>query len=438
MVRRISGKIIFVMVLMLLVVSSDSNAQHKKKSRAKKGKATRSKTTGTVQTRQNELKKIQSAIIQTRKQVKQLSTKEASTQKTLSLYQKQSSQISQHVTILGEEIHSLQDSINSMVAKQTDLEKRLKNLQDTYGKISREIHKHRAETENTGSPIAGNSSAPGEESKIYLKHLTSEMTKTAKSIRLLQDSISRQKNATAQTTQNRENLLHLKENQQEELGATISARKKELRKIRANKVQLQQELANKERAAREVKQMVSRLIEQAARREKERQRARIARKESEKNSNKNQKSSSSKYNNASNNDEPVQSNFAGKFHWPVNNSHKILRGFGQYRNSLSNSIMDNPGIDIQASEGSSASAAASGTVSLVHWLPGYSSLVIIDHGNNYRTVYANLSSTQVRQGQEIKQGEILGKTGESVDGEFLHFEVWRGRQRVNPVGYLGR
>jgi len=265
------------------------------------------------------------------------------------------------------------------------------------------------------------------------------MVSTANSIRKLQDSISRQKNATAQTTQNRENLLRLKETQQEELGATISSRKKELRKIKANKTQLQQELANKERAAKEVRQMISRLIDQANRREKERQQARLINKESSINSSKNNPKQTIS-NSYSNNyrDEQLQSNFEGKFHWPLSNSHKILRGFGQYRNSLSNSLMDNPGIDIQASDGSGASAAASGTVSLVHWLPGYNSLVIIDHGNNYRTVYANLASTQVRQGQEVKQGDILGKTGESVDGEFLHFEVWRGRQRINPMGLLNR
>lgn len=435
---RFCLKVIFLSVVLLLLVSGDTDARTKRKS---KGKKTHIKPTGPVKARQKELKKLQSAIAKTRQEVKQLSTKEVSTQKTLNLYQKQSAQISQHVTLLGEEIHSLQDSIATMESKQARLERRLKGLQDSYATISREIHKRQAETENTGTPLAGNSPAPSEDGKVYLKRLTADMANTANSIRQLQDSINRQKNATALTTQTRENLLHLKENQKEELGATISARKKELQKIRADKTQLQKELAKKEQAAREVTQMISRLIDQAARFEKERKRAAIARREAakqhEKDSKQNQPHTSEKSQTAQEYQPPV-SNFSGKFHWPLSGGRKILRGFGQYRNSLSNSIMDNPGIDIQAAEGSSANAAADGTVSLVHWLPGYSSLVIIDHGNNYRTVYANLSSTQVRQGQEIKQGTVIGKTGESVDGEFLHFEVWRGRQRVNPVGMLGR
>lgn len=435
---RFCLKIIFLGVVLLLLLGGDADARTKRKSKHKK---TFVKPTGAVKARQKELKKLQSAIAQTRQQVKQLSTKEVSTQKTLNLYQKQSAQISQHVTLLGEEIHSLQDSIATMETKQARLERRLKGLQDSYATISREIHKRQAETENTATPLAGNSPAPSEVGKVYLKRLTADMANTANSIRLLQDSINRQKNATAQTTQTRENLLHLKESQKEELGATISARKKELQKIRADKTQLQKELAKKEQAAREVTQMISRLIDQAARYEKERKRAAIARREAAKQSEKNRKQNQTHTSEKSVPEpeyQPPTSNFAGKFHWPLSGGHKILRGFGQYRNSLSNSIMDNPGIDIQAAEGSAATAAADGTVSLVHWLPGYSSLVIIDHGNNYRTVYANLSSTQVRQGQGVKQGAAIGKTGESVDGEFLHFEVWRGRQRVNPVGMLGR
>ncbi|MBI3258701.1 MAG: peptidoglycan DD-metalloendopeptidase family protein [Ignavibacteriae bacterium] len=436
---RLIIKTILYSIFMLTIVVGSAEARSRKKH--SKGKKTTIKPTVAVQARQKELKKLQSAIAQTRQQVKQLSTKEVSTQKTLTLYQKQSSQISQHVTLLGEEIHELKDSIATMESKQARLERRLKELQDSYSKISREIQKRQAETENTGVPLAGNSPAPSEESKVYLKRLTADMANTANSIKKMQDSIIQQKNQTAQTSHVRENLLHLKENQQIELGATISARKKELQKIRADKTQLQKELAKKEQAAREVTQMISRLIDQAAQRARERQRSSIAKKEAELRAKKNQPKRALTPHEKSVAEEEAElpkSNFAGKFQWPLSNGRKILRAFGQYRNPLSNSIMDNPGIDIQAAEGSSANAAADGVVSLVHWLPGYSSLVIIDHGNNYRTVYANLSTTQVRQGQEVKQGASLGKTGESVDGEFLHFEVWRGRQRVNPVGMLGR
>lgn len=418
---------------------TDTFARGKKSSH--KGKKSRSlKLPAAVNSRKKELERLQSVIAQTKQQVKQLSSKEATTQQTLTLFQKQSSQISNHISLLGEEVHALQDSLATMESRQLRLERRLKELQTKYASISRELYKKQAQTENSGTAIAGNSPMPAEEHHVYLKRLTTEMNQTATAITKLQDSLARQKTATVEVAQDRESLLHLKETQQVELDATIIAHRKALDKIRADKSELQKELAKKEHAAREVSSMISRLIEQQARREKERQRMLAARKEAAKRDREARKNSPH-HSKSAPIEEPAEepkSTFAGKFSWPLSGSKKVVRGFGQYRNSLTHSVMDNPGIDIQASAGTAATASASGVVSLVHWLPGYNSIVIVEHGNNYRTVYANLSSAQVRQGQEVKQGTLLGRTGESVDGEFLHFEVWHGRQRVNPMPLLGR
>ncbi|MFA6571448.1 MAG: M23 family metallopeptidase, partial [Bacteroidota bacterium] len=125
----------------------------------------------------------------------------------------------------------------------------------------------------------------------------------------------------------------------------------------------------------------------------------------------------------------------GKIIWPIS-SRKILRHYGENRNSETNTIFDNPGIDIAASPGTGVVAAANGTVSLINWLPGYGQLVIINHGNGFRSVYANLSSVSVRKGDEVRQGKSVGRTGHSVDGDFLHFELWTGTSRMNPASYL--
>jgi len=437
--RRINTALLLV-ILMLCVGYSPSELSARIKKKSKQGKKAHTvRKPAAVNTRKKELKRLQTVIAQTKQQVKQLSSKEATTQQTLTLFQKQSSQISNHISLLGEEVHALQDSLATMETKQARLERRLKSLQGQYATISREVYKQQAQNENSSTAIAGNSPMPSEEHSVYLKRLTADMNHTAQAITKLQDSLSKQKTMTVEVAQDRESLLHLKENQQVELDATIVAHRKVLDKIRADKSELQKELAKKEQAAREVTSMISRLIDQQARREKERQRMLAARKEAARRDRELHKNSPS--HKTAKVEEPVDvpgSNFAGRFSWPMSGSKKIVRSFGQYRNTLTHSVMDNPGIDIQASAGTSATAAGNGVVSLVHWLPGYNSIVIIEHGNNYRTVYANLSSTQVRQGQEVKQGSVLGKTGESVDGEFLHFEVWRGRQRVNPAPLLGK
>ena len=71
------------------------------------------------------------------------------------------------------------------------------------------------------------------------------------------------------------------------------------------------------------------------------------------------------------------------------------------------------------------------------WLRGYGQVVILDHGRNYSTVYAHLSSALVREGQVLRSGSALGRTG-TATGYHLHFEVRIGSTVKNPLDYLRR
>ena len=69
---------------------------------------------------------------------------------------------------------------------------------------------------------------------------------------------------------------------------------------------------------------------------------------------------------------------------------------------------------------------------------GYGNSVDIDHGNNYTTRYAHLSKVLVKNGQQIKRGELLGlvgSTGKST-GPHLHYEVRIKDEPQNPINYF--
>jgi murein DD-endopeptidase MepM/ murein hydrolase activator NlpD len=124
-----------------------------------------------------------------------------------------------------------------------------------------------------------------------------------------------------------------------------------------------------------------------------------------------------------------------KFSWPVP-GRKIVTPYGERVNPKTNTVTLNPGINIAASRGGAVRAAGDGKVSLVTWLPGFGTIVIIAHRDGYRTVYANLSSALVPRGRTVRAGEKIGLVGESRDGQFLHFEVWQGRVRRDPLAFL--
>ena len=68
---------------------------------------------------------------------------------------------------------------------------------------------------------------------------------------------------------------------------------------------------------------------------------------------------------------------------------------------------------------------------------GYGNTIIIDHGFSYKTLYAHLSSIQVKRGQKVKRGEVIGlvgNTGMSM-APHLHYEVRKNDQPINPINF---
>ncbi len=99
------------------------------------------------------------------------------------------------------------------------------------------------------------------------------------------------------------------------------------------------------------------------------------------------------------------------------------------------------GIDIAAPNGTPVVAAAGGRVSYVDYQPlSYGNFIIIQHPNNYVTVYAHNKKNLVAVGQEVRQGMTIayvGSTGNST-GNHLHFEVRYKRKAKNPLWFLPR
>lgn len=124
--------------------------------------------------------------------------------------------------------------------------------------------------------------------------------------------------------------------------------------------------------------------------------------------------------------------------WPVNG--RILSRYGDREDPFSGEGEIHTGVDISASMGTPVHAAADGVVESADYDRGYGKLVIIDHGNGYRTWYAHLSRYEVVPGEEIRRGEVLGYSGATgrVTAPHLHFEVRVKGAPVNPAPYLQR
>lgn len=135
-------------------------------------------------------------------------------------------------------------------------------------------------------------------------------------------------------------------------------------------------------------------------------------------------------------------NFAamrGSLPRPVSGAFRVTSQFGRHSlPELPDVMYDNPGIDAETSAGASAQAVYGGKVSGVYVIPGFSTVIIINHGNYY-TVYGNISSPAVKVGDVVKQGQALGRLApdeEDPTHSSIHFEVWKNRDKLNPLDWI--
>jgi murein DD-endopeptidase MepM/ murein hydrolase activator NlpD len=122
--------------------------------------------------------------------------------------------------------------------------------------------------------------------------------------------------------------------------------------------------------------------------------------------------------------------------WP-SAGHRIVQGFGEHRNAELNTVTMNLGIDIAAAQGSAVNAAAEGEVDIVSSLPSYGTIVVLRHAGGLHTVYADLAGASIRKGAHVRSGQQIGTSGTNEEnGAVLHFEVWKGKSKQNPLGWL--
>jgi septal ring factor EnvC (AmiA/AmiB activator) len=130
-------------------------------------------------------------------------------------------------------------------------------------------------------------------------------------------------------------------------------------------------------------------------------------------------------------------NRRGKLAWPVSGG-TIASRFGTQINPVLKTVTQNTGIDISVPSGTDVHAVAAGEVATISWLPSYGNLLILNHNNGFRTVYAHLSEITVTQGERVGEREVIGKSGESLTGPLLHFELWKEREKQDPEVWLSK
>ncbi|MEM4326313.1 MAG: M23 family metallopeptidase [Candidatus Pacearchaeota archaeon] len=118
---------------------------------------------------------------------------------------------------------------------------------------------------------------------------------------------------------------------------------------------------------------------------------------------------------------------------------KYTSGCGIRRDPFTGLKGYHTGIDIAQPVGAPVRASKDGVVKFAGWSGGYGLCIFIKHQFGYETVYGHLSKVNVKEGQKVKAGQLIGKVGNTgrSTGSHLHFEVRKFGKPLNPLRVSG-
>jgi len=374
--------------------------------------------------RQKQLEKLRSDIDGYEKKLQESAKREKSTLEKLDDLERQSTLMRELVRKLREEEQQITDDIAQARNAVALLEDQLQFLKTHYASYVRSVYKNGRvyDLELLFSSKSVNQLYIRIE---YLKRFSAQRAEDLRRILEKRSELEKRNGELQKTLEQERRVIADKTREERTLKRKASQRHQTLTRIRKDKKLYSQELKRKTDAVKEIEQIIAELIEKE-RLQKEREEAarreRLARAP-----------------------EPAPAPEAegifdqrkGKLRWPVG-SGSIASRFGSHIHPVLKTVTQNSGIDIAVPVGSDVVAVADGEVSVLKFIPGYGNVLILNHYGGYRTVYAHLSDIFVSEGQRIREGQVIGRSGDSLGGSLLHFEVWKDRAKQNPEAWLAR
>lgn len=136
---------------------------------------------------------------------------------------------------------------------------------------------------------------------------------------------------------------------------------------------------------------------------------------------------------------PPLANFAkvkGRLAWP--NDGSVVSLFGRQKHPKFNTYVFRKGIEIETSKGEEVRAVYEGSIIYADWFKGYGMMIIMDHGENFYSVYGHLAKLLVSVGQKTVKNRPIGTVGETglSEGNRLYFEIRHEGEPMDPLTWL--
>lgn len=387
----------------------------------------------TAQNRQDLTQKRQKLLFEINQATQLLSSTKKDKKVALNQFyvlQRQVRQRQELIETLEEEITLSNRSIDRTSGAIGDLQADMDRLEKEYGEMVRQAYRSKVNDDKLFFLFSAEGLSDGLKRWRYIQQYDDYRKKQAVLILETRTSLTDKLNAIEIKRVEQQDLLAAAERQQDLLRKELNLKNSLLKGIKADETRISRLINRKRVAARKLSLAIENIISNEIKSRVGGDRINTApekKKAAEKNANIITASSTDFYQQK------------GKLTWPVING-LVTRHFGKQNHPIHKQVqITNNGIDIRATTNNKVVAIYNGQVAGFQYVPGYQNTLIIQHGNYY-SVYSNLEKVNVKRGDRVVGGQLLGIAGKDAQDDYLemHLEIWKGKQRLNPAVWLRR
>ena len=400
--NKISILLSKLLLLLLLVSIVDfANAQNKKS-----------------KIQQNQ-KKIKSEIAYTTKLLKETKKSKRNSLSELILLKGQIANREDYIRTINSEIYYLNKQIIETKNQIDELAQELKALKDEYAKMIYFSYKNRNSYDRLMFIFSADDFNQAYRRLKYLQQYNEHRRRQASLITSTQLTLALKKQKLEKQKSEKMELLFTKELERKTLKKEKNNKNHTITQLKSKERKLRRRLRQKQAKSRELQRQLQIILEKELGKDK--------------------KSTSKSY--ALTPEEIELSQFfstnKGKLPWP--SSRGVVSGYyGTHKHSVFNVDVDNFGIDILTNQHQEARVVFKGVVRYIIPMAN-TKAVLVKHGE-YFTLYANLIEVYVKPGEEVSTKQALGKIYTDVEENKteLHFELWKGKTKQNPIYWLAK
>jgi septal ring factor EnvC (AmiA/AmiB activator) len=333
----------------------------------------------------------------------------------LSILKKRVSLRNDLINQLNRQVNNLEGRIESHRDQINKLQNEIKKLKKNYEKIIYHAYLNSKGFDKLMFILSAESFNQAYKRFKYLNQLAEYRRNQARQIKLQKEKLELKLQELKNLRSQKENILAQKVDEKQKLKREQLQVNNQVHSLKQKESQIRERIEEKRKVIAHLQKEIQEIIEEEKKRTK-------------------------LWKNLSERQKEVTKAFAddkGQHLWPISNG-IITRDFGKNEHPVLKGIETyNNGIDISAAKNSSVKCIFDGITRKVVSIPGANLTVIVRHGN-YLTVYSNLVNVNVRPGDKIAKGEVIGEVyqNKSTKENVLHLEIYRENERLNPKEWL--